>query len=219
MGTRSIPFEAKDVSLATVRNGGAQLADTNLSHPKWIQGPTEPKAKLLPVFVQSNHREHMWIYKQPSHVWLFLAKSPEFSHLRKLDPKKRQVVIAALHGMTQPARELSRKEALSFQCWKKCSNIMSEVYFLIWAFPNIRPPIYLSPSLKNYQYSANRFSFCNAMNYIIFRSHLLPDKWRSNQNAISSSYTGSLLQCFVAQSSKYGALNDAWTCQKSLGCE
>ena len=100
MGTGSIPFEAKDVSVATVRSGGAQLADTSLSHPKWIQGPIEPKAKLFPVFVQSNHREHVWIYKQPSHVWLFLAKPPEFSHLRKLDAKKRQAVIAILDGMT-----------------------------------------------------------------------------------------------------------------------
>lgn len=57
------------------------------------------------------------------------------------------------------------------------------------------------------------------MNYIIFWSHLLSDKWQPNQDAVSSSYTGSLLQCFVAQSSKNVALNDAWTCQKSLGCE
>lgn len=37
MGTGTIPFEAKDASLATVRNRGASLADTSMSHPKWMQ--------------------------------------------------------------------------------------------------------------------------------------------------------------------------------------
>lgn len=88
---------------------------------------------------------------------------------------------------------LSMQENVATPC-HKCS------------FSNISPPMYLSPHFKNYPYSANRFSFCSTMNYIIFLILLvIQDKWQSNQNAGSFSCIGSLLQCFVAQSSLHSS--------------
>ena len=159
----------------------------------WVQTPP----CLCAVKPQRAH-----VNLQTVHTCLtFPCQALWIPRLRMLEAKKRQVATVILDDMTQCAKELSWKEMLSFQCRKNVATPCHKC-----SFSNISPPMYLSPRFKNYPYSANRFSFCSTMNYLIFLILLvIQDKWQSNQNAGSFSCIGSLLQCFVAQSSLHSS--------------